>query len=244
VGNVENRGMKNLSSNSIPKTLSESVYSSLRTGIINNELKAGQRIYEKEIAKLYGVSTTPVREAFLKLNAEGYISIDSHRKVSVRTISYKELEDIFAVMGDLDALAVSQAVEHINPDCILEIEELIAEMEEICESSFVERFLELNTAIHYKIWSAISNKVMERTLHYVHGQLLRYNYATYVVFQDPEIMKRSLDEHKKILNALKNKNKREIKNFIKTHWSFLIQQLHLRNKFLAAFKGGEQRIER
>ncbi len=66
--------MKNLSSNSMPKTLSESVYNNLRTGIINNELKAGQRIYEKEIAKLYGVSTTPVREAFLKLNAEGYIS--------------------------------------------------------------------------------------------------------------------------------------------------------------------------
>jgi DNA-binding GntR family transcriptional regulator len=235
--------MKDLSSNSIPKTLSESVYNNLRTGIINNELKAGQRIYEKEIAKLYGVSTTPVREAFFKLNAEGYISIDSHRKASVKKISFKELEDIFMLMGDLDALAVSQVVDHITPGCIREIEELIAEMEEICKSSFVERFLELNVAIHYKIWSVLPNKVLERTLHFVHGQLLRYNYARYVAFQDPEVMKRSLDEHKKILNALRNKNKREIKKFIKTHWSFLIQQLHVRNKFLTAFKGGETAAE-
>jgi DNA-binding GntR family transcriptional regulator len=231
--------MKDLASNTIPKTLSESVYNSLRTGIINNELKAGQRIYEKEIAKKYGVSTTPVREAFLKLSAEGYISIDSHRKASVRKISYKELEDIFMVMGDLDALAVSQAIDHITPDCIQEIEELVEEMEEICKSSFVERFLELNVTIHYKIWSKLPNKVMERTLHYVHGQLLRYNYARYLAFQDPQIMKRSLGEHKKILNALREKNKREIKKFIKIHWSFLIQQLHVRNKFLTAFKGGE-----
>jgi DNA-binding GntR family transcriptional regulator len=231
--------MKVLSSHSIPKTLSESVYNNLRTGIISNELKAGQRIYEKEIAKLYGVSTTPVREAFFKLNAEGYISIDSHRKASVKKISYKELEDIFMVMADLDALAVSQAVDNFTPDCIREIEELIAEMEEICQSSFVERFLELNVAIHYKIWSKLPNKVMERTLHFVHGQLLRYNYARYLAFQDPDIMKRSLDEYKSILNALTNKNKREIKKFIKTHWSFLIQQLHVRNKFLTAFKGGE-----
>jgi DNA-binding GntR family transcriptional regulator len=230
--------MKEVVSNTIPKTLSESVYNSLRTGIINNELKAGQRIYEKEIAKKYGVSTTPVREAFLKLNAEGYISIDSHRKASVRNISYKELEDIFMVMGDLDALAVSQAVDHITPDCIREIEELIEEMEEICKPPFVERFLEINVAIHYQIWSALPNKVMERTLHYVHGQLLRYNYARYLAFQDPEIMKRSLAEHKRILNALREKNKREIKKFMKTHWSFLIQQLHVRNKFLTAFKGG------
>jgi DNA-binding GntR family transcriptional regulator len=235
--------MKDLSSNSIPKTLSESVYNNLRTGIINNEIKAGQRIYEKEIAERYGVSTTPVREAFLKLNVEGYISIDSHRKASVKKISFKELEDIFMVMGDLDALAVSQAVDYITPEYIQEIEELIAEMEEICKSSFVERFLELNGAVHYKIWSALPNKVLERTLHFVHSQLLRYNYARYVAFQDPEIMKRSLDEHKKILNAIRNKNKREIKKFIKTHWSFLIQQLHVRNKFLTAFKGGETAAE-
>lgn len=147
------------------------------------------------------------------------------------------------VMADLDALAVSQALDHITPECIRELEEFIEEMEEVCRSSFVERFLELNVAIHYTIWSALPNKVMERTLHYVHGQLLRYNYARYVAFQDPEIMRRSLEEHKMILDALRNKNKREIKKFIKTHWSFLIQQLHLRNKFLTALKGGEQVAE-
>jgi DNA-binding GntR family transcriptional regulator len=235
--------MKNLSSNSIPKTLSESVYKNLRSGIIKNELKAGQRIYEKEIAKLYSVSTTPVREAFLKLSAEGYISIDSHRKASVRKISFKELEDIFAVMGDLDALAVSQAVDHITPECIQEIEELIAEMEEICKPTFIERFLDLNVAIHSKIWSALPNKVLERTLHYVHGQLLRYNYARYVAFQDPEIMKISLGEYKRILRALSDRNKKELKKLVKTHWDFLIQHMHLRNKFLTAFIGGETTVE-
>ena len=61
--------------NVIPKTLSESVYNNLRIGIINNEFKAGQRIYEKEVAKSFGVSTTPVREAFLRLSAEGFITI-------------------------------------------------------------------------------------------------------------------------------------------------------------------------
>ncbi len=235
--------MKNLSSNSIPKTLSESVYKNLRSGIIKNELKAGQRIYEKEIAKLYSVSTTPVREAFLKLSAEGYISIDSHRKASVRKISFKELEDIFVVMGDLDALAVSQAVDHITPECIQEIEELIAEMEDICKPTFVERFLDLNVAIHSKIWSALPNKVLERTLHYVHGQLLRCNYARYVAFQDPEIMKISLGEYKRILRALSDRNKKELKKLVKTNWDFLIQHMHLRNKLLTAFIGGETTVE-
>ncbi len=231
------------SENAIPKTLSESVYNNVKAGIINNKFKAGERIYEKDVAKRYGVSTTPVREALLKLSAEGFISIDSHRKATVKEISFEELADIFEVMGDLDSLAVSQVVDHITPECLQEIEGLIAEMEEVCKPTFVERFLELNMAIHAKTWSALPNKVLERTLHYVHGQLLRYNYAQYLAFQDPAIMKKSLDEHKKILEALTNKNKRELKKFIKTHWSFLIQQLHLRNKFLTAFKGGESAVE-
>lgn len=235
--------MKDLASGTIPKTLSESVYNNLRTGIINNELKAGQRIYEKEIAKQYDISTTPVREAFLRLKAEGYISIDSRRKATVKEISFEELKDILEVMSDLDALAVSQAINRIDPDCIRKAEELIVEMEEICRSVFVERFLELNRAIHYKIWSALPNKVMERTLHHVHEQLLRYNYARYVAFQDSETMKGSLEEHKKILTALRSKNKRELKKIIKTHWSFLIRELHVRNKFLTAFKGGETTAE-
>jgi DNA-binding GntR family transcriptional regulator len=224
--------------NAIPKTLSESVYNNVKAGIISNEFKAGERIYEKEVAKRFGVSTTPVREALLKLSAEGFISIDSHRKATVKEISYEELEDIFEVMSDLDALAVSHVVDHISPECIEEIESLVAEMEEVCKPAYIQRFLELNMAIHAKTWSALPNKVLERTLHFVHGQLLRYNYPRYVAFQDPAIMKKSLDEHKEILAALKNKNKRELKKFIKTHWSFLIQQLHLRNKFLIAFKGG------
>lgn len=229
--------------NAIPKTLSESVYNNVKAGIISNEFKAGERIYEKEVAERYGVSTTPVREALLKLSAEGFISIDSHRKATVKEISFEELEDIFEVMSDLDTLAMSHVVDHISPECLQEIEALIVEMEEVCKPTYVERFLELNMAIHAKTWSALPNKVMERTLHFVNGQLLRYNYPRYVAFQDPAIMKKSLDEHKKILLALTNKNKRELKKFIKTHWSFLIQQLHVRNKFLTAFKGGGTAVE-
>ncbi len=229
--------MKNSSSYNVPKTLSQSIYHSLKDAIINNELKAGQRIYEKDVASRYDVSTTPVREALLRLSAEGYISIDSQRKASVRQISFEELKDIFMVMGDIDALAVCQVVDHITPDCIQKIEDLTAEMEKLCKPTFVERFLALDNAIHSKIWSVLPNRILEQILQSVHGKLLRYNYALYVAYQDPEIMGVALSNHKKIANALLNKDKRELKKLVKTHWSFFIQHVHLRNKFLNAFKG-------
>ena len=222
----------------IPKTLSESIYNNVKAEIISNSFKAGERIYEKDVAKRFGVSTTPVREALLKLSAEGFIDIDSHRKATVKEISFEELKDIFELMSDLDAMAVSQAADHIGPEYLREIEGLIEEMEKVSKPTFVDRFLELNMAIHARIWSALPNKVLARTLHYVQEQLLRYNYARYVAFQDPAIMKKSVHEHRKILRALSSGNKPELKKLMKTHWSFLIQHLHVRNKFLAAFKGG------
>lgn len=235
--------MQRTPENAIPKTLSESVYNNLKTKIISNEFKAGQRIYEKEIAKLFSVSTTPVREAFLRLSAEGYLSIDSHKKAVVRKVSFKELKEIFEVLGNLDTMAITQVADHISPECIRQIEDLVSEMEETCKPTFVEKFLELNVAVHSKIWSSLPNKMLEHTLHFVHGQLLRYNYARYLAFQDPEIMNQSLNGHKQILSALSEKNKKELKKLIKIHWSFLIQHLHLRNKFLTAFKGGEAGVE-
>jgi DNA-binding GntR family transcriptional regulator len=58
--------MKNLSLNSIPKTLSESVYKNLRSGIINNKLKAGQRIYEELIAEMEEICKPTFVERNLK----------------------------------------------------------------------------------------------------------------------------------------------------------------------------------
>jgi len=56
-------------------------------------------------------------------------------------------------------------------------------------------------------------------------------------------MKISLSEHKRILRALSDRNKKELRKFVKTHWGFLIQHMHLRNKFMNAFKGGEAAVE-
>jgi DNA-binding GntR family transcriptional regulator len=112
-------------------------------------------------------------------------------------------------------------------------------MEKLCKPAFVERFLALDNAIHSKIWSVLPNRILEQILQSLHGKLLRYNYARYVAYQDPEIMEITLDEHKKIAYALSNKNRGELKKLAKAHWSFFIQRVHLRNIFLNACKGGE-----
>ena len=95
------------SSFTIPKTLGQSIYSHLKDAILNNHLKANQKINEKEIAQSFGTSTTPVREAVMRLGAEGFVITDSHRETIVKEISLEELKEILLVMGHLDSLGFS-----------------------------------------------------------------------------------------------------------------------------------------
>jgi len=231
------------SDNSFPKTLSESIYERIKTAIFHNELKAGQRIYEKDVARIYKVSTTPVREAFLRLKAEGYISIDAYRRAAVKSISIRELEDIFAVLASMDVLAIGQVVDHINAQGMQDIEKLISRMEQVCKPFSINDYLDLNRALHHKIWDFLPNKVLKTMLHSLHDQLLRYNYAHYLVFQDPDIMQSSLEAYKKIVKALAEKDKDKLQNLIKFHWSFLVQQRHMKKKYWHAFQGNDTLTE-
>lgn len=205
----------------ITKTLSQSIYIYLKHAVVTNELKANQRIIEKDIAKMFGVSTTPVREALLRLAAEGYLSIDSHRKTVVKEASIEELKDILQVLAELDTISIGHVVEHIQPEQIKELKELTEQMEQVGRSKDIEKYLELNTTIHKKIWDILPNKVLQRTIEFVHSQLMRYMYSRLSAFQEPAVLDQSIQEHRKILRALEDKDKRALKSLIKSNWSLL-----------------------
>ena len=207
---------------SIPKTLSQTIYNHIKESIINNVLKANQKINEKEIAQLFCVSTTPVREAVLRLGAEGFVTLDSHREAVVKEISYKEIKDIFQVLGILDSLGSSLAVDNLSPEDLKEIEDLTKKMEQHCLQNSIEEFMAVNIDVHKRIWECIPNKFLQSTLLYVNDQMLRYNYARSYAFRKPGVLEKSMEEHKEILEALKSRDKKQVKNLLLKHWgSFL-----------------------
>lgn len=201
-----------------PKTLSQSIYNYLKNSIIDNELKANQRINEKEIAGIFGVSTTPVREAVLKLGAEGFVTINFHREAVVKETSYEELKEIFEVLGALDSVAAPIAVENLSPEKLKELEDLTKEMERHCSAHSLEKYLDLHVDMHNKIWDSIPNKFLKGLIRQINDQMLRYKHARIHAFQKSGVHKKSLDEHKELIKALKTKDKRRLKTLMPKHW--------------------------
>jgi len=214
---------KNSFPSSIPKTISQSIYNYIKDSIINNKFKANQKINEKEIAQLFDVSTTPVREAVLRLGAEGFVTINSHRESVIKEVSYKELKNIFQVLGTLDSLATGLAAGNISPENLKKIEEMTDEMERYCSIDYVEKYMAINLDIHNKIWESVPNKFLQTTLHYVNNHMLRYNYARFHAYRKHGALERSMADHKEILKDLKNKDKTKLENLMLKHWISLLE---------------------
>jgi len=204
----------------IPKTLSQSIHDYLKEAILKNELKAKQRINEKEIADLFQVSRTPVREAVVRLAAEGFVEIISHREAVIKEVSYKELKEIFQVLGVLDKLAIGLIAEHIKPPELTQLEKITNRMERAYIVSEVEKFIELNYAIHESLWESLRDKndFLMKELNYCANQVKMCSYPLTSAFKNPKLMKKSMIAHKEIIEALKNKDKKKLEIITFDHW--------------------------
>lgn len=211
----------------IPKTLTQSIYSYLKNAIINNKLRASQRINEKEIALFFSVSITPVREAVLMLGAEGFVTINSHREALVKGISSAELKEIFQVMSILDGYGTCSSVDYLSSQGLEDLEALTEEMRICCQLSSLDKYMKLNMEIHKKIWEFIPSKFLQQILCYVSDRMLRYNAVRSYAFSMPGVLDRSLDQHREIIIALKTKNKKRLKNLMIRHWGSILRPSHI-----------------
>lgn len=201
----------------LARTMSEFIYGSLKDSIINNELKSNQRINEKQLAEYFKVSRTPIREAVLRLEAKGFVRIDSYRRAVVKEISYKELMEIFQALGALDRLAVSQAVDNLTAQNIDKLEGFIKKMERNCNLKSIEKYFEFNEKFHDEIWKAADNKLLLEILNSVRDRMQRYTFARILAFKKPEALEKSMNQHKALLSAIKRKDKERLKKMIVEH---------------------------
>jgi DNA-binding GntR family transcriptional regulator len=203
----------------MPETLGQSIYNCLKKAIIENKIKPNQKINEKEIADSFKVSRTPVREALVRLEAEGFTKITSHRDVVVKEVSYGELADIFQVIGILDCLAVSLVADKIDPKELIKIEKMTAKLEHYYKQKEVEKFIDMNYEIHDIIWNHLTNKYLQKSLKDCLAHIKRCDYALSSAFHKKEVLDTSIKAHKKISEALNKKDKEKLKHIIQEHWN-------------------------
>ncbi|MEW6374869.1 MAG: GntR family transcriptional regulator, partial [Thermodesulfobacteriota bacterium] len=112
------------------KSLREEVYESLKKSILHGKLKAGQRLIEEQLAHQVGISRTPVREAFHKLERDELVTRLPKGGFAVRSFTKEDVEEIFGIRSALESFAAYLTTLHISPEKISALEKKVEESEE------------------------------------------------------------------------------------------------------------------
>ena len=184
-------------------TKNVAVYEALRKDIIEGRLKPGQKIIMSDVAKDFGLSDIPVREAIRRLESEGYVRFTPHVGAIVSELDEKKIFELYLIRVELEALAARLAVAHITSRDIDFLIKKNREMESAIEADKLEKLGALNKEFHLRIYRAAPYPTLNQLIEDLWEKMER----TQCVFAFvPDRAVGSVEEHKKIIEALKAKD--------------------------------------
>jgi DNA-binding GntR family transcriptional regulator len=132
-----------------PRTIAGQVAERLRAEIVAGERPAGSKLRQVEIARRYGVSTTPVREALATLQREGLVRLHPQRGAVVFLPDVDDLREHYEIRAALEALAVAKVAERWQPEWA---EPLRACLDEMRSGPPAARYIALNQRFHTALY--------------------------------------------------------------------------------------------
>ncbi len=181
------------------KGLHEEVAARLRDMIVEGGLEPGTRVPERELCVRFGISRTPLREALKILAAEGLVDLQHHRGAVVSRLTAEALDDLFQVMGALEALAGEIACERADETAIAKIRDCHERMLGHHARAELSEYFRLNQQIHEGIVAAAGNLVLTQIYR---GLSVRIRRARYMANLSKARWDRAVAEHEQILGAL------------------------------------------
>jgi len=195
------------------KPLRHEVYEFLRGSIIQGKLKPGQRLNEIELGQHLGISRTPIRETLMKLEHEGFVSIDPGKGAVVTRLSKVDLEEIYPIVAALEGLAAGLAVPHLTRSDLAKLKRYNKEMKETVGGQ-MSRYMELNTSFHQTFLENSHNDRLLATVMTFKDQIYRFRLFSLAM---PSRMSESLEEHHKILQAFEKKDAKRAEELVREH---------------------------
>ena len=182
----------------------------LRERILTGRLHPGDRLVERELADDLGVSRVPVREAIRSLEAEGFVVVQSPRRVVVRQLARVDVEELFDVREALEGLAAGLAAERAGAAERKRLERVLADAGRATARGDAARITVLNSRFHDEIVAIAGNALLMTMLQPLAGRL------RWLTSQN-EHWTELLDEHRRLYDAIASGNAEHAKAYAVEH---------------------------
>lgn len=195
-------------------SLSSKVYHILEENILSGKYKPDDELKEKAIGEQLGVSRTPVREALRQLELQGLVTITPNRGAQVVGISKEDMIDILEIRSMLEGYCAEKAAVHVSDELLSELDEIVYLTEFHIKRQNWEQILEEDNRFHETLYRASGSKILDHVLSNFHHYLQRVRKVT---LASPERAQMSNNEHRAIIDAIRQHDQEKAKDLANKH---------------------------
>ncbi len=208
-------------------SLREQVYAYLRQQMSLGVLIPGSTINIGQIASQLGIRKTPLRDALIHLEVEGFVTILPRRGVCVNVLTLGDVKNAYTAMGMVEASIVMDCFDRIDPSHISKLEKLNETMIQDVEKNYYERLFNTNVEFHNVYLDISNNDLIKKFILPTKQRLYDFPRQNYI--KEWEI--KNCEEHQQFIECLKKGKPEKAAKVLKdVHWSFEYQK-----KFIKKF---------
>jgi len=194
------------------QTLREKILETIRDAILKGSLKPGERVSEPDLAERFGISRTPIREAFRQLESEGYLQVVPRKGAVVASLSERDIEEFYAIKIILEGFAARMAAEKLTGKEIERLESINERLYKLADEGDVKTFFRVHNEFHEVFIKAAGNDKLSEMINQLVMKFKRLRLAS---LSQPGRMAISIEDHRDMIQAFKEHDGTRADNLIR-----------------------------
>jgi DNA-binding GntR family transcriptional regulator len=196
------------------RQLKDSVYLKLRQEIVAAQLPPGYVLREAELAARFGVSKTPLREAFVRLEKDGFVQIAPYRSAVVAGYSRQDLREIYEVRELLEGHCAREASVHISAEDMAALTRVVQDSAAAFEAGDTEALTALIDEFDVLLYQQSKNSRITAMLDNLRDHVTRIGRLTVAI---PGRLGNSVQEHRAIYDAIAARDGERAETLLRQH---------------------------
>ena len=198
-----------------PPTVSQTVAAEIREQILRRDIKGGEPLRQDAIAKSFGISIIPVREALRQLAAEGLVELHPHRGAVASKFTLEKALEWIDMRQLIEVDLIGRALDNITEEDIVGAEKLLDDFDSALDHGRdIEHWSEYNWSFHSTLYLPANRPETMKVLASLHEKCDRYHRLQ---LSDDKHIARAEDEHRELVDLCRSRSKRAAKALMKKH---------------------------
>jgi DNA-binding GntR family transcriptional regulator len=217
------------------KSLREQVYEFLRKELTEGKLLPGSSVNLTEISKQLGISKTPLRDALIQLESEGFVTISPRRGIYVNRLTIDEIRHIYEIVGSLEATALLSTFDRLDKSHTDRMRQLNVAIKNALDKRDYSTYYERNIDFHNVFLELSDNETLRRIVMTMKRRLYDFPRRGYIA----EWEENNCEDHARLIEAIEMRDAEGAAGLWRgVHWSFESNEKFIREFY---FRDGDQK---